>query len=791
MLGQSISHYRILRKLGGGGMGVVYEAEDTKLGRHVALKFLPEEVARDHSALERFQREARATSALNHPNICTIFEIDEADGHLFIAMELLEGQILRQKIMGKPLDVDTVLDLGIQIASALEAAHNKGIVHRDIKPGNIFVTNLEQAKVLDFGLAKLERTAAPDADPAGATLTAEEQLTTPGVAVGTVAYMSPEQVAGKDLDARTDLFSFGAVLYEMATGRQAFSGKTSGIIFHSILDKNPLPASRLNPELPQRLEEVIAKALEKDREVRYQHAADIRADLKRLKRDTSSGTVSAPVVRQAVPWWREKRTWIASAAVLLLLIGVLVTRYSFRTQRHTIGSVAVLPFSGLSADPNAEFLQDGITYGIIDTLSRNPNLRVMSSSSVLSYKGRESDPQKAGKDLRVDAVLIGRIAQRGDLFFINAELVDVADNSQIWGEQYREKLADIAALQQEIVRDISDRLRLKLSGAEKERLAKRPTVNPEAYELYLRGRHEMYKWTNAGWKKSVEYFQQATDKDPNYAAAYAGLADGYALLGNAVYLPGRDAFQKAEAAANHAIALDESLGEAHLALALVCWSTYKFDVAEREFRRAIELSPNLSLAHQRYSAYLVSVRRFTEGLSEERRALELDPLNLHASNRLGEIFLFQGDYDKAIEQWRKTLEVDPAHAEALYYLSSGYELKKQYDEAMKYLGQALTSDGHADIVAENERVYVTSGWKGLLRKRIERASDPANKELYDPYGVADAYAELGDKDKAFRWLDRCYAEQVPMSFLMVEPDLENLRSDPRYTDLVHRIGFPQ
>ena len=791
MLGQSISHYRILRKLGGGGMGVVYEAEDTKLGRHVALKFLPEELAKDHLALERFQREARAASALNHPNICTIFEVDEADGHAFIAMELLEGQILRQKIMGKALDVETVLDLGIQIASALEAAHNKGIVHRDIKPGNIFVTNLEQAKVLDFGLAKLERRAAAVADPTGATMTAEEHLTSPGVAVGTVAYMSPEQVAGKELDVRTDLFSFGAVLYEMATGRQAFSGNTSGVIFHSILEKNPPSASRVNPELPQRLEDVIAKALEKDREVRYQHVADIRADLKRLKRDTSSGAVSAPVARRVAPWWRGKPAWIVSGVALLLLSGVLISRHAFRTQHQSIGSVAVLPFSGLSAGSNAEFLQDGITDGIIDTLSQMPNLRVMSSSSVLHYKGRESDPQKAGKDLHVDAVLIGRIAQRGELFFVNAELVDVADNSQIWGEQYSEKMADISALQQNIVRDISDRLRLKLSGAEKEHLAKRPTVNPEAYELYVRGRHEMYKWTDAGWKKSVEYLQQATEKDPSYAAAYAGLADGYALLGNGVYHPAGDAFQKAEAAANRAIALDESLGEAHLALALVRWSTYKFEAAEREFRRAIELSPNLSLAHQRYAAYLVSLRRFSEGLSEEKRALELDPLNLHANNRLGEIFLFQGDYDKAIEQWRKGLEIDPAHPEALYYLSYGYELKGQYDEAKKYLDQGLTSEGRADIAAENEGVYARSGWKGLLRKRIERGSNPKKKGLYDPFGVAESYVKLGDNDKAFLWLEKTYAEQIPMSFLMVDPDLDKLRSDPRYTDLVHRIGFPQ
>jgi eukaryotic-like serine/threonine-protein kinase len=791
MLGKTISHYRILRKLGSGGMGVVYEAEDTKLGRHVALKFLPDELAKDRQALERFQREARAASALNHPNICTIFEIDEADGYPFIAMELLEGLTLRQKVMGKALPSEIVVDLGIQVASALEAAHNKGIVHRDIKPGNIFITSLEQAKVLDFGLAKLERAAVASAGSAEPTRSDEKHLTSPGTTVGTVAYMSPEQVAGKDLDARTDLFSFGAVLYEMATGRQAFSGNTSGVIFHSILEKTPLPVTRVNPELPIRLEEVIGKALEKDREVRYQHAADIRADLKRLKRDSSSGAVSAPVIGKAVPWWRTKPLWIAGMLVLLLISGVLVTRSSLISRQQSIGSVAVLPFRGISSDPNTEFLEDGITDGIIDTLSQMPNLRVMSSSSVVRYKGGQSDPQKAGKDLHVDAVLIGRITQRGDLFFVNSELVSVADSSQIWGEQYSEKMSDISALQQEIVRDISDKLRLKLSGAEKEHLAKRPTVDPEAYELYLRGRHEMYKWTDAGWKKSLEYFQQAVEKDPDYAAAYAGLADAYGLLGQGANRPARDAFARAEAAANRAIALDGSLGEAHLALALVDWSTYKFADAEREFRRAIELSPSLSLAHQRYAAYLVSLRRFNEGISEDKRALELDPLNLHANNRLGEVFLDQGEYDKAIEQWRKSLDVDPVNSEALFDLSYGYELKGKYDQAVNYWVQGLTNDGHADIAVEYKRVYAASGWKGLLHKHIERLSNPANKGLYDPYAVADNYAKLGENDKALLWLEKTYAEQIPMGSLLIDPDLVHLRSDPRYLDLVRRIGFPQ
>src|SRR5271169_870972 len=634
MLGQTISHYRILRKLGSGGMGVVYEAEDIKLGRHVALKFLPEELSQDAQALERFQREARAASALNHPNICTLYEIDEAGSQHFIAMELLEGQTLQQRIAAKPLDGESLFELAMQIASALEAAHGRGIVHRDIKPANIFVTTLGQAKVLDFGLAKLA--------PAGAeasnqpTMTAERHLTTPGQALGTVAYMSPEQVAGKELDARTDLFSFGAVLYEMATGRQAFSGSTTGIIFNSILEKNPAVVSRVNPELPAKLEEIIGKALEKDREVRYQHAGDIRADLKRLKRDTSSGTTAAKVAVPAV-WWRWKSAGIALAAVLLLAVGLVGARYWWANRSQVIGSVAVLPFTESSADPATEFLQEGISEGITDALSQMPNLKVMASSSVFRYKGKGGDPQHAGKDLKVDAVLTGRMARSGDTLVVSAELVNVADGSQIWGERYSEKMTDISALQQEIVSDISSKLQLKLSGNEKQRLARRPTENAEAYRFYLLGRQEMDKWTDPGWKKGAEYYQQAVDEESNYAAAYAGLAEAYVLLGSAVDVPTKEAYEKARVAAERSIALDDTLAEGHEAFARYLWASLDFAGADREFRRAIELNPNLASAHHEYSRYLTSVGRFAEADEQGRRAQELDPLSLQINTWPGDL----------------------------------------------------------------------------------------------------------------------------------------------------------
>jgi eukaryotic-like serine/threonine-protein kinase len=791
--GKTISHYRVLQALGQGGMGVVYKAEDLKLRRYVALKFLPESLARDQQALQRFEREAQAASALNHPNICTVYEIDEAEGAHFIAIEFLEGQTLKERMARTPLAEREIVQLAIEICDAVAAAHAAGIIHRDIKPANIFLTARAAAKVLDFGVAKrIDPNFAVETVDASQLLTVSSdlQLTRTGAAVGTIAYMSPEQAAGQQIDARTDIFSLGAVLYEITTGCLPFPGHRVADVLHAIQNVQPAPVEKLNPKLSPELVRIIGKAMQKARSSRYQRAAEMKADLEalrdRLKREKAN----------------RKALLIPVAIVLVLVTSAAVFSSHIRQRifgRETPGaikSIAVLPLDNLTGDSAQQYFVNGMTAALTTNLTKVGSLRVLSRESAEQIKSLHEPLREVAQHLGVDAILEGSVARAGNRVRISAQLVDIAKDQNVWAQEYDRDVQDVLHLQSEVAWDVVKQIRVRLTPQERERLARFGHCLPNAHDLYLQGMYYWYRASPEAYGKSLDYFDQAVRADPSCAEAYTGLGAYYAIEGDDGLMTPGEAWPKSRAAYAKAAELDPDLGDAYSGLGFVDYLyDWNWSQAEKDLKHALELNPGEVRPHRAYSGYLRTMGQFDGAIAESRQAREQSPLSVSLISALGWTYFYAHRWDEAIGEFQQALERDAQYLSAREGLVKCYQQKGMLNEALEELETELRSADETVLAETMRATYEKSGYAAAFRTvyltRVEQYRKAADEIYVSPIVFADLFSLLDQKNEAFEWLEKAYQEHSSkLTDLKLDPDYDNIRSDPRFDALVKRIGLP-
>ena len=737
MIGQTISHYKIIDRLGEGGMGVVYKAHDTKLDRIVALKFLPPHITKSEEDKQRFIREAKAAAALNHPHICTVYSVEEHEGSQFISMEYIDGVTLRQRSETMANDnrqLATSIAYAIQIAEALSEAHDKGIVHRDIKPENIMVDAKNRIKVMDFGLAKMK-------GGIGITNTA--------ITVGTAAYMSPEQIRSEEVDHRTDIWSLGVTIYELLTGRLPFRGEHQAAMVYSITNEDPQPVTSFRSDVPQYLQMIIEKALEKEGDRRYQNIEEFLSDLKQTPTTTE-------------------------------------------TEKRDQKSIAVLPFENISPDNENEFFSDGLTEEIIATLSKINNLDVISRTSIMRYKGTTKPIKEIANELQVEFLLEGSVRKHGNNLRITAQLIDAKRDAHIWVEKYRGDMDDIFDIQENVAGEIAQALEFQLTPHEKQDLQKRGTENPEAYQLYLKGRYYWNLRSEAGLKKSIEFFKRAIEKDPLYALAYHGLADVHNILGFYTFVSPAESFPRARAAAEKALERDDTIAEAYSSLAYTMHYYYwNWNDAEQNYKRSIELKSNYATVHHFYGNFLISMGRFKEAIAAFKRAEEIDPLSMIAGAATGWAYNFAQQYDNAIKQLKKTIDLDDTFALAYLFLGVSYKRTSRYEEAIAEVNRAVELSERSVIsLAELAHLYAVSGMKNDAKKIINELDERAPRNYVSPYYRSVIHAGLGETDRAIEWLQEAVDERSHwVTFLNVDPDLDPLRSDPHFNQIVEQVGL--